>query len=60
VLAVPASPGPVYELIALPTHRNSAGLEKMDHRGPFRICTFLDQVTHNEIGNQVTMVWQRD
>jgi hypothetical protein len=39
------------EVAALPDHKDPAALEKADDRGLFLIRTFMDQVTHNEIGN---------
>jgi CheY-like chemotaxis protein len=52
--------GPGFEVAGLPDHKDPAALEKNDRRGLFLIRTFMDQVTHNEIGNQVTMVRHRD
>jgi CheY-like chemotaxis protein len=52
--------GPGFEVAALPDHKDPAALARTDHRGLFLIRTFMDQVTHNEKGNQVTMVRHRD
>ena len=52
--------GAGFEVAGLPDHKDPAALEKTDHRGLFLIRTFMDQVTHNEKGNQVTMVRHRD
>jgi CheY-like chemotaxis protein len=52
--------GAGFEVAALPDHKDPAALEKSEHRGLFLVRTFMDQVTHNEKGNQVTMVRHRD
>jgi CheY-like chemotaxis protein len=52
--------GPGFEVADLPDHKDPTALEKSDRRGLFLIRTFMDQVTHNEKGNQVTMVRHRD
>jgi RNA polymerase sigma-70 factor (ECF subfamily) len=38
----------------------AAALETTAHRGLFLIRTFMDEVTHNDRGNQVTLIRHRD
>jgi len=51
--------GPGFNVAALPHHKDAAALEKSDQRGLFLIRTFMDQVTHNDSGNQITLVRRR-
>jgi CheY-like chemotaxis protein len=52
--------GAGFPVSSLPDHKNPAALEKTEHRGLFLILTFMDEVTYNEKGNQITMVRHRD
>jgi CheY-like chemotaxis protein/anti-sigma regulatory factor (Ser/Thr protein kinase) len=44
----------------LPDPTDPANLEKASGRGLFLIRTFMDEVYHNETGNEITMVKRRD
>jgi anti-sigma regulatory factor (Ser/Thr protein kinase) len=52
--------GPGFNLTALPEPGDPATLEKSAGRGLLLIRTFMDEVFHNESGNQITMVKRRD
>jgi CheY-like chemotaxis protein len=47
--------GPGFNVAALPDPKDSTLLEQTDQRGLFLIHTFMDQVTHNASGNEITM-----
>ena len=51
--------GPGFDPSSLPDPTDPSNLEKVSGRGLFLIRTFMDQVTHNEVGNQITMVKRR-
>jgi CheY-like chemotaxis protein/anti-sigma regulatory factor (Ser/Thr protein kinase) len=51
--------GPGFDPSSLPDPTDPSNLEKVSGRGLFLIRTFMDQVTHNEIGNQITMAKRR-
>lgn len=51
--------GPGFEPSSLPDPRSPQYLERPSGRGVLLMRTFMDQVTYNERGNQVTLVKQR-
>jgi CheY-like chemotaxis protein/anti-sigma regulatory factor (Ser/Thr protein kinase) len=51
--------GPGFDPSSLPDPTDPSNLERVSGRGLFLIRTFMDQVTHNEVGNQITMVKRR-
>jgi CheY-like chemotaxis protein len=51
--------GPGFDPSILPDPTDPANLERVSGRGLFLIRTFMDNVEHNEIGNQITMVKRR-
>lgn len=52
--------GPGFDPSKLPDPTDPANLEKVAGRGLLLIRTFMDQVSHNEIGNEITLVKYRD
>jgi CheY-like chemotaxis protein/anti-sigma regulatory factor (Ser/Thr protein kinase) len=52
--------GPGFDPAGLPDPTDPANLEKSTGRGLFLIRTFMDEVYHNEKGNEITMVKRRD
>jgi CheY-like chemotaxis protein/anti-sigma regulatory factor (Ser/Thr protein kinase) len=52
--------GPGFDPDQLPDPTDPANLENVSGRGMLLIRTFMDDVYHNEIGNQITMVKRRD
>jgi anti-sigma regulatory factor (Ser/Thr protein kinase) len=52
--------GPGYDPASLPDPTDPANVEKVSGRGLFLIRTFMDQVYHNESGNQITMIKRAD
>lgn len=52
--------GPGFDPSSLPDPTDPANLEKPTGRGLFLIRTFMDQVYHNETGNQITMIKRAD
>jgi CheY-like chemotaxis protein len=52
--------GPGFDLGIVPNPKNAAALGSTTHRGLFLIRTFMDEVTHNDRGNQITLVRHRD
>jgi CheY-like chemotaxis protein/anti-sigma regulatory factor (Ser/Thr protein kinase) len=51
--------GPGFDAAALPDPTDPANLEKPSGRGLLLIRTFMDRVSHNEAGNQITMIWKK-
>jgi len=51
--------GPGFDPEVLPDPREPANLEKLSGRGVLLMRTFMDEVTFNERGNEVTMVKHR-
>jgi CheY-like chemotaxis protein len=51
--------GPGFDPGRLPDHKNPANLEKPGERGLLLIRTFMDEVHHNDKGNEITMVKRR-
>ena len=52
--------GPGYDPSSLPDPTDPANVEKVSGRGLFLIRTFMDQVYHNETGNEITMIKRAD
>ncbi|MEX0714149.1 MAG: response regulator [Pirellulales bacterium] len=52
--------GPGFDPASLPDPTDPANLEKISGRGLLLIRTFMDEVGHNQIGNEITMVKRRD
>lgn len=52
--------GPGFDPSKLPDPLDPSNLEKPSGRGLMLIRTFMDEVIHNERGNQITMVKRRD
>jgi CheY-like chemotaxis protein/anti-sigma regulatory factor (Ser/Thr protein kinase) len=52
--------GPGFNPSTLPDPTDPANMEKASGRGLLLIRTFMDQVYHNEHGNQITMIKRRD
>jgi CheY-like chemotaxis protein len=48
--------GPGFDPAQVPDPTNPDHLERVTGRGLFLIWTFMDRVTHNETGNQITLV----
>lgn len=48
--------GPGFDVSAAPTPGDPAVLEREEGRGLMLIRTFMDEVTHNDRGNEITMV----
>jgi CheY-like chemotaxis protein len=48
--------GPGFDPAQVPDPTNPDNLERVSGRGLFLIWTFMDEVTHNEAGNQITLV----
>ena len=51
--------GPGFDPSTLPDPREPKNLEKLSGRGVLLMRTFMDEVTYNEKGNEVTMVLRR-
>jgi len=51
--------GPGFDPSLLPDPTDPANLERVSGRGLFLIRTFMDDVSHNEAANQITMVKRR-
>jgi CheY-like chemotaxis protein/anti-sigma regulatory factor (Ser/Thr protein kinase) len=51
--------GPGFEPHKLPDARNPANLEQFPERGLRLIRTFMDEVHHNQAGNEITLVKRR-
>ncbi|HLJ96333.1 MAG TPA: response regulator [Gemmataceae bacterium] len=52
--------GPGFDPSSLPDPTDPSNLEKISGRGLLLIRTFMDEVHHNQIGNEITMVKRRD
>jgi anti-sigma regulatory factor (Ser/Thr protein kinase) len=52
--------GPGFDLVNLPGADDPGALEKVSARGLVLIGTFMDEVSHNEAGKQVTMLKRID
>lgn len=52
--------GPGFDPSSLPDPLDPSNLEKPSGRGLMLIRTFMDEVIHNERGNQITMVKRKD
>ena len=48
--------GPGFDPSSIPDPTDPQNLEKVSGRGLYLIWTFMDRVTHNRTGNQITMV----
>ncbi len=52
--------GQGFDLASLPDPTLPQNLERRTGRGLFLIRTFMDEVRHNDVGNEITMVKRRD
>jgi CheY-like chemotaxis protein len=52
--------GPGFDVASLPDPTDPANLEKPSGRGLLLIRTFMDEVSHNPSGNEITLVKRRD
>ncbi len=52
--------GQGFDLASLPDPTLPQNLERRTGRGLFLIRTFMDEVRHNAVGNEITMVKRRD
>jgi CheY-like chemotaxis protein/anti-sigma regulatory factor (Ser/Thr protein kinase) len=52
--------GPGFDPTSLPDPTDPANLEETSGRGLLLIRTFMDEVRHNERGNEITMIKRRD
>jgi CheY-like chemotaxis protein/anti-sigma regulatory factor (Ser/Thr protein kinase) len=52
--------GPGFDPSTLPDPTDPSNLEKISGRGLLLIRTFMDEVHHNPIGNEITLVKRRD
>jgi CheY-like chemotaxis protein/anti-sigma regulatory factor (Ser/Thr protein kinase) len=52
--------GKGFDPTTLPDPTDPANLERRTGRGLFLIRTFMDEVRHNAVGNEITLVKQRD
>lgn len=52
--------GPGFDPSSLPDPTDPANLEKVSGRGLLLIRTFMDEVRHNDLGNEITMVKRSD
>lgn len=50
--------GPGFDLTTVPDPTDPANLERASGRGLLLIRTFMDEVHHNEFGNEITMIWR--
>ncbi|KLU01530.1 response regulator receiver protein [Rhodopirellula islandica] len=48
--------GPGYDVSALPDPTDPANLESIGGRGLLLISAFMDEIHHNEVGNELTMI----
>lgn len=55
-----ADQGPGFDPTKLPDPTDPANIEKASGRGLLLISTFMDEVRHNEQGNEITMIKRRD
>ena len=51
--------GPGFDPTKIPDPRDPANIEKVSGRGLLLIHTFMDEVRHNESGNEITMIKHR-
>lgn len=51
--------GPGFDPTTVPDPRDPANIEKLSGRGLILIQSFMDEVTLNEQGNQITMIKRR-
>ncbi|MEO8493547.1 MAG: response regulator [Planctomycetota bacterium] len=51
--------GPGFDPTQIPDPRDPANIEKVSGRGLLLIHTFMDAVSHNEQGNEITMIKRR-
>jgi anti-sigma regulatory factor (Ser/Thr protein kinase) len=59
VVYVVRDEGSGFDPARLPDHKDPANLEKFSERGLRLIYTFMDEVHHNAIGNEITMIKRR-
>lgn len=52
--------GPGFDPSVIPDPTDATNIEKLSGRGLLLIQTFMDQVLHNESGNQITMIKRRE
>jgi anti-sigma regulatory factor (Ser/Thr protein kinase) len=52
--------GPGYNVAALPDPTDPRNLEKCSGRGLLLIRAFMDEVSHNKSGNEITLIKRRD
>jgi CheY-like chemotaxis protein/anti-sigma regulatory factor (Ser/Thr protein kinase) len=52
--------GPGFDYTNLPDPTDPSNVEKVSGRGLFLIRTFMDEVRHNDTGNEITMTKRRD
>jgi CheY-like chemotaxis protein len=52
--------GPGFDPSQLPDPTDPSNLDRVSGRGLMLIRTFMDNVSHNKVGNQITMVKRRD
>ena len=50
--------GPGFDPTKLPDPTDPANMEKASGRGLLLIRTFMEEVRHNDQGNEITMVWR--
>lgn len=55
-----ADEGRGFDPTALPDPTDPANLDRRSGRGLFLIRTFMDEVRHNEVGNEITLVKRRE
>ena len=51
--------GPGFDIGSVPDPTNPENLAKVSGRGLFLINAFMDEVCHNEHGNEITMIKRR-
>jgi CheY-like chemotaxis protein len=59
VVYVVRDDGPGFNPATLPDHRDPATLEKFSDRGLVLIRNFMDEVRHNDKGNEITLIKRR-
>jgi CheY-like chemotaxis protein len=52
--------GPGFDPATLPDPTDPANLDRRSGRGLFLIRTFMDEVRHNQVGNEITLVKRRE
>jgi CheY-like chemotaxis protein len=60
VVYVIADEGPGFDPATLPDPTDPANLDRPWGRGLFLIRTFMDEVSHNDVGNEITLVKRRE